>query len=512
MLRQATAGREIVLTTVRVITGSKATDVSLPAEEPIKDWIEQAVEHVADLYQGLDIGFDFQQETTWTIAPVGAPPAGRDQSLNAARIVDGNLVVLQPVSQTERYRPLAEDVIDAVAILNRDPVFARTDLVAWLGWWTALMLFGVAAGGVYGWSAAPGTRLWWGPGLLVFGLVCAVVAAGLGRREQPQLGFAVGGGAVVNLAAGAGLTVPLPDRASWLGAPQFAAAAVAVVICLLFAPGGASRWRAWTAFFVAGGIITAVAAAGIGYGQDQWVWPGVVFVGLLLVKNAAKWVMRVARITLPPIPTPGQEVTLDQLDPAAVDVAAEAGDSKNQQLWTQIIASVPSSSARLAERSMLTQHLLAGFMAAGSVAAAAGTVMLLQRGHFLPHTAALCVLMVIVFVFRARLPADRRCVWALLTAAAGITIGAVVKLVTWWPAWAALTTGVSVAIAVVVLTAVAATSENDISTGRVKPRLDQIQQRWLEHLDTIAVAATIPLLGWVCGLYDTLRNLPWLNS
>lgn len=499
-----------MLTSVRVVTGSKATDVSLPAEEPIKDWIEQAVEHIAGLYDDLDIGFDFRQETTWTIAPVGAPPVERDQSLNSARIVDGNLVVLQPVSHTERYRPLAEDVIDAVAILNRDPVFARTDLVAWLSWWTALMLLGVAAGGVYGWSASPGTRLWWGPGLLVFGLACAVIAAGLGRRQQPQLGLAVGVGAVVNLAAGAGLTVPLPERASWLGAPQLAAAAVAVVICVLFTPGGTSRWRAWTAFLAAGGVITAAAAVGVGYGQTQWVWPCVVFTGLLLVKNAAKWVMRVARITLPPIPTPGQEVTMDQLDPAAVDVAAEAGDSKSQQLWAQIIASVPSSSARLAERAMLTQHLLAGFMAAGSAAVAAGTVVLLQRGHFLPHTAALCVLAVVVFVFRVRLPADRRCVWALLTAAAAVTVGAAVKLVTWWPAWAALTVGVGVATAAIVLAAVAATTDHD--SEHVKPRLDQIQQRWLEYLDTIAVAATIPLLGWVCGLYDTLRNLPWLNS
>ena len=498
-------------TSVRVVVGAKAFDLSFPAELAIKDWIDDAVDYLGQRWgDDPDVGFDFARQTAWTIAPVGAPPIERDLSLNAARVTDGDLVVLQGVSRTERYRPLAEDVVDAVAVVNKEPVFGRADLMWWLSCWAALMLMGVAAGGVYGWSTIAGSRLWWGLGLLVFGVAGVIAGVGLARRDEHQLAFGIGVGAAVNLVVGAALTVPLPEGARWLGAPHVAAGAVVAVICVLSAPGGPSRWRAWQAFVGAGGLIAAVAAVGIGYGWSQWVWPLVVLAGLLLIKNAARWVMRVARIALPPIPRPGEEVSTDQLLDPVVDVAALAGESRNQHVWAQIISSVPSSSARLTERSMLTQQLLAGFIAAGCTAGGVGSLVLLQRGHFLVHTTVLCVLVVVVLVFRARLPADRRCVWALLSTAAVIVVGAGAKMLWWWPAWSPLIVGVLGVAAGVVVVAVLAVG-HEKADGHQRG-LDQIALRWLEYLDATAVALVIPLLAWVSGLYDLLRNLGWLGN
>ncbi|MGV7875666.1 type VII secretion integral membrane protein EccD, partial [Mycobacterium kansasii] len=40
--------------------------------------------------------------------------------------VDGSLLTLVSASRTERYRPLVEDVIDAIAVLDESPEFDRS--------------------------------------------------------------------------------------------------------------------------------------------------------------------------------------------------------------------------------------------------------------------------------------------------------------------------------------------------------------------------------------------------
>lgn len=495
-----------MITNVSFVTGSKVTDLSVPAELPIRAWIDDVIDNLADQYRGDDVGFDFGQDAVWTITPVGSAPVQRDRSLNDADIVDGALVVVQPVTQTERYRPLAEDVIDGVAILNPDAPFGRGQLVMWLAWWAALMLSGAAAAAVYGWTVNSDARLWWGPGILGLGAGCIAGGMALWRRydqRQVAAGLLVGGS--VNVAVGAALCVPLPERATWLGASQLAGGALALLVCVLVIRGGPLQWEAWAAFVGAGSAITGLAAIGIGYGWQQYVWPAVVAVGLFVVGNAAKLVMRVARIALPPIPAVGEDVDSDELLDPVVDVAAEtAGGGRSSQVWAQVLDSVPSSSARLVERSVLSQHLLAGFIAAGSAAAAVGAIRLLQQGHFLVHTLVVCALVAIVLVFRSRLPADKRCVWALLSAAAGTVWATGLTLLLWWPAWSPLIVAVSVIVTAVVLAAVAAAVD--------APRMNAIRKRWLERFDRLSVAAVLPLLAWIAGLFDYLRNVPWLHG
>ena len=48
-----------------------------------------------------------------------------NESLDDAGVVDGSLLTLVSVSRTERYRPLVEDVIDAIAVLDESPEFDR---------------------------------------------------------------------------------------------------------------------------------------------------------------------------------------------------------------------------------------------------------------------------------------------------------------------------------------------------------------------------------------------------
>lgn len=488
-----------MLSNLSVITGDKVTDLSLPADHPIEEWIDRVVATLSQQYKGQKvIGFDFEQETVWSLAKVGEPTVRRQQTLNEAEIVDGNLVVVRPVSSTERHRGRYEDVIDVVAIMHPGPRFDRAALVSWLSWWTALTLVLVAVSGIYGYTAAgPHGWPWWGGALIGAGLGCAALSAQIERRGQDRIAGAVAVGAVANIVVGSALVVPLPETYGWLGAPQVAGASFALLICsIVLSWKSRHQWRAWTSFLAASAVLGLLAALVISYGGKSWMWAVLAAAGLLLLKSAPRLVVRVARIALPPIPTPGMEVDLDELLDPVVDVKAEAGDA-DRQTWSKIIASVPQSSARLAERAELCQQLLAGFMGAGGAAVAVGIVLGLQRGHFLPHTLALAALATGVLLFRYRLPEDRRCKWSLLSAAAAVGTGTAITLALWWPTWSPLILAAVVVSLAVILAAVAAGPFG----------LNAIQQRRLEGIDSVLVGAMLPMLAWAAGLFDFLRNL-----
>lgn len=501
-------------TSVSILTGSKMTrDLSIPSQKPIKDWVDDAVDALAEVYRGQDIGFDFTQETAWSIARIGAAAVSRDVSLDEAHLVDGAEVMLVPVTRTERYQVNAEDVQDAVTILQPDKPFGRPDLVTWLSWWSALTLFAAAGVGIYGWSSVGSdtARLLWGVGVLVLGSAC--ISAGLAlwkRYDQPKIAAAVLLGGIVNSTVGGALSVPLPEQVgvTWLGAPQIAGGAAVLLITMIVVRGGPLGWQSVAGFAGMSAVIAGLAAVGIGYGGQMWVWPAVVGVGLLVIRKASTLVRYLARIALPPVPAPGEDVGIDELLDPVVDIGAEAAElgvddagKDARKVWQQILDSVPTASARLAERAALSQQLLAGFIAAGAAAITVGVLHVLQQGHFLAHSLILCILAVITMSLRAQLPADRRCVWALLTAGATTFTGVVIKLALWWPGWVPAAAIALVSVPLLVLVAVAATADID--------RLDAIQRTWLQRFDRWCVAAMVPMLVWVAGLYDYLRNVSW---
>lgn len=161
------------------------TDLVLPATAPIETYIDETVSFLAELLEDApkDVlaGFNFGEQGVWAFARPGAPPLKADESLDDAGVVDGSLLTLVSVSRTERYRPLVEDVIDAIAVLDESPVFDRTalkhfvaialpivatiitvaTLIAWTrsghGWWWAVAL-GVLGLGLLGGSMAAKSR------------------------------------------------------------------------------------------------------------------------------------------------------------------------------------------------------------------------------------------------------------------------------------------------------------------------------------------------------------------
>jgi type VII secretion integral membrane protein EccD len=486
-------------TRVTILTGRRMTDLVLPASAPIETYIDETVSVLAELLEDTpkDVlaGFDFAAQGVWAFARPGAPPLKFSESLDDAGVVDGSLLTLVSVSRTERYRPLVEDVIDAIAVLDESPEFDRSALNRFVGVAIPVAALAVTVMAMVSWTQS-GHSWGWPLALGLLGLV--LLGGGLlsqNRYSNIDMAESLLVAAMPVLAGAAALTVPLPRGVDSLGSPQVAGAA-AVVLLLTLATRGGPRRRAELASFTAVTAIAVIAAAiAFGYGWNYWVPAGAVAFGLIVVTNAAKLTVAVARIALPPVPAPGETVTNEELlDPVASDASDEESPT-----WQAIIASVPDSAARLHERSQLAKQLLIGFLTAGALVSAVGAIAVVVQGHFFIHSLIVAGLVTVICGFRSRLYAERWCAWALLTATLIIPTGVMVKLCLWYLQHAWLVLGIYTAAAFVALIIIGATE----GVRRVSP----VTKRILELLDGAAIAAVIPLLLWLASVYDILRNL-----
>jgi type VII secretion integral membrane protein EccD len=476
------------------------TDLVLPAAAPIESYIDDTVAVLAELLEDTpkDVlaGFDFSAQGVWAFARPGAPPLKGSESLDEAGVVDGALLTLVSVSRTERYRPLVEDVIDAIAVLDESPEFDRTALNRFVALALPLAALALTIMTLVAWSRT-GHSWYWPLAVGVLGLAMlggSVVAKN--RFANIDMAESLLAGSVPTLAGAAALAVPLPRGVDSLGAPQLAGAGAVVLLLTLATRGGPRRRAELAAFLAITAVAITAAAIAYGYGWQYWVPAGAIAFGLIAVTNAAKLTVAVARIALPPIPAPGETVSNDELlDP----VATSEGIDEESSTWQAIIDSVPDSAARLHERSQLAKRLLIGFVAAGALVLSVGAISVVVQGHFFVHSLVVAGLVTVACGFRSRLYAERWCAWALLAAAVIIPTGVMVRLSLWYPSSAWLVLSVYTVAAIVALVIVGATE----GVRRVSP----VTKRILELLDGAAIAAVIPMLLWIASVYDLLRNL-----
>lgn len=486
-------------TRVTILTGRRMTDLVLPASAPIETYIDETVSVLADLLEDTpkDVlaGFDFSTQGVWSFARPGAPPLKGNESLDDAGVVDGSLLTLVSVSRTERYRPLVEDVIDAIAVLDESPEFDRSALNRFVGLAIPLAALTVTVMSLVAWSRA-GHDWWWAVALGVLGIgLLGGSALATTRYRNTDMAESLLVASLPVLAGAVALAVPLPRGVDSLGAPQIAGAAAVVLLVTLATRGGPRRRAELASFFAVATMAVTAAAIAYGYGWQHWVPTGAIAFGLIVVTNAAKLTVAVARIALPPIPAPGETVGNDEL----LDPVATSGADEESPTWQAIIASVPDSAARLHERSQLAKRLLIGFVAAGALVLSIGAIAVVVQGHFFLHSMIVAGLVASICGFRSRLYAERWCAWALLAAAVLIPTGVMVRLCLWYPDHAWLVLAIYTAAGVVALIIVGASA----SVRRVSP----VTKRILELLDGAAIAAVIPMLLWIAGVYDLLRNL-----
>lgn len=149
------------------------TDLVLPASAPIETYIDETVSVLSELHEDTpkDVlaGFDFSAQGVWAFARPGAPPLRFSESLDDAGVVDGSLLTLVSVSRTERYRPLVEDVIDAIAVLDESPEFDRSALNRFVGLAIPFAALATTLMSMVAWSQS-GHGWWWAVVLAVLGL------------------------------------------------------------------------------------------------------------------------------------------------------------------------------------------------------------------------------------------------------------------------------------------------------------------------------------------------------
>ena len=111
-----------------------------------------------------------------------------------------SLLTLVSVSRTERYRPLVEDVIDAIAVLDESPEFDRTALNRFVGLAIPLVALAITVMTLVAWSRT-GHGWWWSLALGVFGSAL-LVGSVLSKNRYDNLDMAES--LLVAAAAGAG--------------------------------------------------------------------------------------------------------------------------------------------------------------------------------------------------------------------------------------------------------------------------------------------------------------------
>lgn len=487
-------------TRVTILTGKRMTDLALPAAAPIETYIDDAVAMLADMLADAPAevmaGFDFAEQGTWAFTRPGAPPLKSDQSLEEAAVVDGSLLTLVAVSRTERYRPLVEDVIDAIAVFDESPEFDRASLNRFVKTAIPFVSPVLALFAALAWWHS-GQQLWWPLGLGL-GALAALGGSVVAQKfySDSSLSANLMLAAFPLAAVAVGLAVPRPAGVHGLGAPQLAGAAGVVLLLALVTKGGPRRRVELGAFVAVTAFAVTGAAIGVGYGGARWVPGAAIVFGLLVVTAAAKLTIAVARIALPPIPVPGEAIEHEELlDP----VASEQPIAEETSTWQAIINSVPDSAARVAERSHLAKQLLAGFVTAGTLVLVVGVIALLVRGHFFVQTLVVAGLVTIACGFRSRLYADPRCSWVLLAAAVAIPTGVLARLSLWYPHYAWMFFLGYVVLGLVAVAGVAASS----AARRASP----VTKRILELFDGGVVAAIFPMLLWIAGVYDMVRNI-----
>jgi hypothetical protein len=229
----APAAGQPATTRVTILTGRRLTDLVLPATATMDSYLDDTVAALAELSDDApaDVlaGFDFAEQGVWAFARPGGPPLKADQSLDDAGVVDGSLLTLVTVSHTERYRPLVEDVIDAIAVLDESPQFDRSALNRAVALGIPALLVVLSAVAVQAWWNTGRNPLWSAAlgGLGVVLLAGSMAATRIYKNVGLSESLLVAAFPVTAVAAA--LAVPLPVGSDGLGAPQLAAGAAAVL-------------------------------------------------------------------------------------------------------------------------------------------------------------------------------------------------------------------------------------------------------------------------------------------
>jgi type VII secretion integral membrane protein EccD len=466
-------GSAIALSRVAIWYQNISVDLALPTRAPISDYIDDVVDTFSD-----QVDVDTNARGRWTLARLDRP-LRPESSLADARVVDGAVLELRVVSATERYRPVIEDVIDAVAAAATEAATPfDADAARRAG------LVGLTVGGLalcaaqWGlWVAARYPWTWAAAGA-VGALVALVGMWSAARRYRAS--DAATAWSVVWLAAVTCLAqlVPVSARTGTPGLAHLMIAAVAVAagaVCVLLITG--SHLGAYSAVSAAAATVALVCAV-LQYTElaPSSVAAGTLALGLVALSAVPRAALSLARISLPRLPAAGQEV----------EIGADIGDTEMDSL------------RRRARRAV---QLTSGLMVAAVLVVTVAAAWVLDPASYYHWTQlGIVACTVAILVLRGRTMADRVQSYAMFAGAGVIILAAGVRLLTAWPR------GTTPLIVVLVLVAVYAALV--VLAVVVAPRsLPETLTNWVQRIEVVAVAVVVPLCVWVTGVFGAIRDV-----
>lgn len=432
----ATSAHHVVRVTVRVsvVAFHRDIDVTLPTSSTLAEVLPE----LARLVELPEV------HRPWQAATAGGAPLDMHTPLYALKLYDGATIALHPQEPTSP--PVVRDAADALASVAQSARQVR-------GLDAAATFAGLAAVVVLARVVAP-----WPAALAATALLALTVAAAGSSRLAYVPVPLLAGGAAATWVVGADASATSVGFGALAG---LLAALVAVGVGAALGLAGAAQ----VAFFAAVGVLGGAGAAGAWLPGSLAAPALTVLAGVLAVMAAPGVATRAAGLTVPRVPTAGEE--FDRSDDYQADVD---------------------------ERSSAAADIAAAICGAVAVCCVPALLWLGRAGGVWAFAFCLGVAgALVVYASRHHWALPRVCLTA-------VALSAVVAA-----AAAAAGTGHPACIAVAALAALIAAS-----TAAWAPRVPDLEPTtvvWFERAEIAATIAVIPLAVHLTGLFDMIRGL-----
>lgn len=492
----ATTSAEVARARVAVLVATYQVDVVVPTKFTVETFIDDLLAVLAEAI--ADDTVDFTPPVgQWSLARPGQPPIPRWRSLDDYDISDGAVLLLTPVESAEVFRPVVEDITDALALINEREFAeydADTSTVVGLG---VLVAGAAATAGMLGWSwMQSGSVVWCAVPALLLGMTLWAAAAAAGRRfSAPRVCLGSALAALVLLFAGGAMLVPTaygepgqPTAANLAAGAVVAAVAAATMMRMTRV--GIATLMSVTAL----GVVVAAAAVPATYLEltPSQVAAGVVLGAVILLASAPRVAVVIARIRPPDLPDPGNEVAQATLaDIFDAESGTEGGADEPDRRRTE---------ASFESRARLAVTSLRGLIVALSLVLSLATVLTAAMHPGKIREIVLAVAVAGILGMRARWYPDRVQAIALLAGSVVTVIGLGAVLVT-----VHATTGVRLLIAVLVLMVAALGCLGAARLPNV--RLSPVTRRVIDLIEYLLVLVVPILTFWIMGVYAAMRNI-----
>ncbi|WP_425476167.1 type VII secretion integral membrane protein EccD [Gordonia oleivorans] len=488
---------EPTMVRVSVLGGNTQMDVALPAGVPIAALMTDLIAHVESRSprrsRSDDPDGDAASEGSrpddhrhrWTLSHIGRHPLPLERSLAECGVRHGDLLVISRL-RTGEAPVLYDDVVDAVARLNESH-FANWSARAAriLGFSATILASLVAAVSLCGMRAQHSD--WWPAIPAALAAVALITASTIVARHRRD------GATAAALSAAA---IPPAFAAGMLGVPGtfgsagvslgFASALVCAVISYRCSAAGPVIHSAVITASILGGCACVADLLLTAPGGDVAAVTAVV--GLVVIGLAPRLTIVLAKLPLPPVPTAGAPIDIDDAEPPPTIEGIGAIGA----------IALPKTDA-LERRSYLANAYLTGIVAGSTVITAVAAVVTATPWAGIDwRSMSLAMIVAVVLCLRGRSHSD-------LAQAATLVTGGCLTLAAIVASWA-LGPGMwpLAGFAVGVLAMIAA-----MIGGVVAPRhaFSPVMRRLAELTEYALIAVIVPLLAWILDLYQTVRNL-----